>query len=123
MIPHESLLLRIFIANIGFIWGFYLACRIEFHSDERPDLGYDKHSKNIFWKVKYFSLKYLGEFLAKPICTCPICMSSIHSIIIYTLFVWYTGWDWRFIVGWLLYVPCLGFANYILSLIFNKMED
>lgn len=39
--------------------------------------------KMIFWKLRYWSLKYVGEFLSKPLFTCPTCMASVHSFYIY----------------------------------------
>lgn len=123
MIPHEDLLIRVVIGNILFIWGFYLSCRVDFHDDEKPEHGYIKESRMAFWKLKRWSLKNLGMFWSKPVCTCPICMASLHSIIIYGLFCYSINWDWRYCLGWLLYVPSLGALNYFISLITNKLES
>lgn len=40
----------------------------------------DEDSKNIFWFIKYYSKKWLGDYWSKPIASCPICMSSLHSL-------------------------------------------
>lgn len=40
--------------------------------------------KMIFWKLRFWSLKYFGSFWSKPLFTCPTCMSSVHS----TYFYW-----------------------------------
>lgn len=50
--------------------------------------GYDEQdgkivesSKMILWKVKYYSEKCFGQFLSKPIYSCPTCMASLHGVI------------------------------------------
>lgn len=42
-------------------------------------------SKMILWKLRYWSIEYLGEFWSKPILTCPTCQSSVHSLYVYWL--------------------------------------
>lgn len=39
--------------------------------------------KNILWKAKYYSLKYIGEWWSRPLMTCTICMSSVHGTVFY----------------------------------------
>ena len=46
--------------------------------------------KMIFWKLRYWSLKYLGELASKPLFTCPPCMASFHSLYFYWLIMPFT---------------------------------
>lgn len=40
-------------------------------------------SRMILWKFRRWAVSTFGEFWSKPICTCPPCMSSLHSTYIY----------------------------------------
>lgn len=42
-----------------------------------------EESKMFLWKIKYWSEKYLGEFWSKPVCNCPPCMASLHSLAVW----------------------------------------
>ena len=63
--------------------GFYKACSVEFVYDDEPKRGVIPETKMILWWVKYLSVRYLGKFWSKPICTCPPCMASVHSLYVY----------------------------------------
>jgi hypothetical protein len=66
------------IFNALEITGFYTAT---WYKQADPDKHEpEEDSKEVLWWVKYYSLKKLGEFWSKPICTCPPCMASLHSI-------------------------------------------
>lgn len=39
----------------------------------------DQHSKMVLWKVRRFIVNRFGEFWAKPLITCPVCMASVHG--------------------------------------------
>ena len=39
--------------------------------------------KMIFWQLRYYSLKYIGDFWSKPLFTCCTCMASFHSLYFY----------------------------------------
>lgn len=41
--------------------------------------------KMLLWPIRFYSIKWLGEYWSKPICTCLPCMASIHSL-----------WFWAF---------------------------
>lgn len=86
---HPALLidiLPVFIFNGLEIIGFYTA--VWYKQADTEDHDPIEESKMALWKIKFLSLKYLGEFWSKPVCTCPPCMSSLHSL-----------WYW-------LFVPC-----------------
>lgn len=38
---------------------------------------------NLLWKLKFYSLKYIGEYWSRPLLTCPVCMASFHTIWLY----------------------------------------
>lgn len=109
--------------NILWIWGFYAACKVDFHDDENPQLGYDKDSRMILWKVKKWSLKNLGTLWSKPVCTCPACMSSLHGVPFYIALFIILNLKWYFIFFMLIYCTCLAGVNYFISLFVNKLEQ
>jgi len=39
--------------------------------------------KELLWFVQWYSRKWIGEWWSKPICTCPVCMSSLHSLYVF----------------------------------------
>lgn len=49
----------------------------------------DTQFNMLFWWVRYYAIKYFGNWWSKPIITCPTCMASIHSIYFYFPFVYY----------------------------------
>lgn len=81
-----SVILEIFpvlILNALEITGFYIATW--YKQADPKDHQPEEETKMAFWWVKFYSLKWLGPFLSKPICTCPPCMASLHSL-----------WFWMF---------------------------
>lgn len=76
-------------------------------SNVRQKETINKESKEIFWFIKYYSKKWLGDYWCNPIACCPVCMSSLHS-----------AWGWIPIYSilpftwWLIYIH----AIYILAL-------
>lgn len=69
------------------IVGFYTATW--YKQADTEDHEPVEESKMALWKLKFFSLKFFGEFWSKPVCTCPPCMASLHSLW-YWLFVPFT---------------------------------
>ena len=63
----------------------------------------EEHSKMALWWVKYYSLKYLGEFWSKPVCTCPPCMASLHSL----WFWFFFPFSLKMLVVYLMYMLAL----------------
>lgn len=85
-------------ANARWIISFNRWCQYE------PDQGV----KMILWKVKVWSDKYLGDYLSKPVYSCPTCMASLHGIIpfIFT-YVIICGWNLLMIPVGLFYLGSL----------------
>lgn len=123
MIPYINLLIPIAIINILWIWGFNVACRVDMHDDENPNLGYNPSSRMIFWKVKVWSLKTFGAHGSKGLVTCPPCQSGIWSIPFFTAFILLAHLPWYSFLFILVYSPCLIAINYVLSLIIGKLES
>lgn len=38
---------------------------------------------NLLWKLKFWSLKYIGEYWTRPLLSCPVCQSSVWGTIFY----------------------------------------
>lgn len=64
-------------------------------------------NQQIFWKVKWYANKYLGEYWSKPFGGCLICMSGLWSLPVY--FAYYDN-----ILMWPLYAFALAGINRIL---------
>lgn len=94
-------ILPVFIFNGLAILGFYTA--VWYKQEDTEDHEPIEESKMALWKIKFLSLKYVGEFWSKPICTCPPCMSSLHSL-----------WYWVFVPWTIEYLIIYPF--YILAL-------
>jgi len=70
----------------------------------------DIQTKSIFWFVKFYGTKWVGETLMSPICGCVICMASVHSIYVYWFFHPLTIQN---VVMYIAYVFCLAGLNTI----------
>src|SRR5947207_9397678 len=95
------LLLNIFpllIFNALEITGFYTITW--YKQAEENEHTPDEKSKMALWWVKYYSLKVFGEFWSKPFCTCPPCMSSLHSLWFWLFF----PFNAQFLVLYIFYV-------------------
>jgi len=68
--------------------------------------------KMIFWKVRFWFLKNLGEFWAKPFVTCPTCMASVHSTYVYWLFMPFTIHS---LILYVIYIPMLAGVTSIVN--------
>lgn len=71
------------MGNALWIIAFNRACQYETtseigHRDDRFN-GINEETKMIFWRVKYYSEKWLGAFWSKPVYSCPTCMASLHG--------------------------------------------
>lgn len=69
----------IWVASL-FIYGLNFATDYN-HGDSFKDNGF----KNVLWRLRYWSLTYIGEYWSRPLFTCTICMSSVWGTIIYLL--------------------------------------
>jgi hypothetical protein len=105
---------HLFLLNSLWIWGLYIICNVEFlHED--PKMGVDEDSKEIFWFVKVWVVKKVGLWYSKPIITCPVCMSSIHSAYFYLPFLFLTGFTWIGLLTWIPYMICLAGFQYLIA--------
>jgi hypothetical protein len=122
MTPDLHLLIYFLILNAVGIWGFHIATEVDFLDDEYPDHGIVKDSKMILWWVKYWSVKKLGWFWSKPICTCPACMSSIHSTYFYAFFLYLVNFQTIWIAFYPMYILILAGINYFIGLVIEKLK-
>lgn len=84
-------LFQLALVNALIIYGLYNAAKFEWKNDSPYNINYktvkesdvDEDSKMIFWRARFYANKWFGEYWAKPIITCPICMASVHSTYIY----------------------------------------
>ena len=87
-------LLSIAFINSLMIIGLFNAATFDYchpddckeNADYCDDKCIDKYSKMILWRLRYYSIKYFGDFWSKPIITCQKCMASVHSIYVYFYF-------------------------------------
>lgn len=106
------------LLNCLWIIGFYVACdcetekrfeQIDVNTTKKYYICTDEGSKMILWRIKLFCLNTFGEFYSKPICTCPPCMASIHSL-------WYLAFmpfNLHFLALYPLYIVALCGLNYL----------
>lgn len=84
----DLMLMGIFNAMV--IFGVNKATFFEYcHPDDDAqfcdEYGVDKDSKMVGWWLRYYSLKWCGQFLSKPLFTCPPCMASVWGTLVYWL--------------------------------------
>lgn len=72
-----------FILTVSlFIYG------LNFAVDYQEDSNFQHNGfKNLLWFLKFYSLKYIGEYWTRPLFSCTICMSSFWTIFIYLVIV------------------------------------
>jgi len=86
------------------------------HSDDCNINKIIPKSTMIFWKVRYYGLKYLPMWLSKPLFECCTCMASIHSVYVY----WYM-YSWS-VENLIIYLVYIGFLGGLTTYIWNKIE-
>lgn len=111
---------KLFLLNILWIWGFYFACKVEFLDEDHPENGILPDSRNILWRIRYLAVKDFGWYWSKPICNCPPCMSSVHSIPFFGILCYLNGWG--FALLWPLWVLSLTAVNYFIAVSISKLE-
>ena len=119
-----SELLFILLINMLVIIGFNRATEFDFKQYKRGDkmttsrTRIEEGSKMIFWFIRFYSLKYLGKFWSKPICTCPTCMASVHSTYVYAFFLFMVHFQIEWIVFYPIYILALaGLSSIVNSLV------
>ena len=70
----ENFIVESLITSLS-ITGFYYATNYELDSKGNPT------EKNLFWFVRYYVDKIIGEPWGKPIILCPRCMASLWGIV------------------------------------------
>lgn len=72
-------------------------------------------SRQVLWFLRFYLVKFIGEYLTKPFFSCVACMASIHSIIPFVYYASLNDIPWYFIFA---YIPTLsGVTIFINSLI------
>ena len=81
------------ICNAVMITGIYWACVFDWKSEIELPIEITRRnatpemikpdSKMLLWKIRFVIFKIFGWKWSKPIITCPICMSSVHSTYVY----------------------------------------
>jgi len=69
----ENIIVESLITSLSII-GFYYATHYELDKNGNPA------EKNLFWFVRYYVDKIIGEPWGKPIILCPRCMASLWGI-------------------------------------------
>lgn len=83
--------LILLVLNSWYIYGLWFSAQFDFRKDtmyiiENKNMklsDVDRDSTMINWRLRYYSLKYFGEYWSKCIITCPPCMASVHSFYVY----------------------------------------
>jgi len=83
--------LILLVLNSWYIYGLWFSAQFEFRNDTQYAINMDKFtmedvdrdSTMILWRLRYYSLKYFGEYWSKCIIICPPCMASVHSFYVY----------------------------------------
>ncbi len=95
----------IFLVSM-FIFGLNFACDYEESEAFKQNGHY-----NLLWKLKFWSLKYIGEFWTRPLLTCPVCMASFWTTIAYAYY-YFGNYN---IIEWLVLVVVVAGFNRILK--------
>lgn len=107
-------LLLIIFSIIGFglmlhinsreIFGFYYSCKMDSQEHE---------GNEILWWLHAASKIYLGEKWTKPVCGCPVCMSSFHSFLFWIPIYILAPFSLWLIYIQAIYILVLAGVNYI----------
>ena len=106
------------IANALVIFGVNKATYFEYcHPEEDrefcTDEGVDKDSRMVLYKLRLWSLKYVGPFWSKPLFVCPPCMASVWGTMVYV----FTGWSILFLPVYILMLS--GLVTLINSIVYG----
>jgi hypothetical protein len=85
MVFPDNILLMLFI-NSMLIFGVYKLTDYEEEEIEKDGFKSTRITdKMLFWYVRYWCVRRIGEKWSKPICTCQPCMSSLWSFPVFWL--------------------------------------
>lgn len=90
---------------------------------EYEEVGSVIYNKSGFWFVRYYSIKFFGEFLSKTICTCSKCMATLHSIWGFAIFYFLFADSKLWLIAYPLYWFALSGVAHAISLKVGKMEN
>lgn len=117
----EAALILVFLFNAFAIIGINRATEYESINDEL--YGIVGESKSAFWWIRFYSLKYFGDFWTMTICSCPKCMATVHGTYFFAFFYFAYADSWT----WLLFYPMYWFAlsgfAHALNMGIGKLEN
>jgi hypothetical protein len=95
---------------IGCLFCIGIQAITEYEEDKNGNIS----DKMILWKLRFYSIKYLGVWLSKPLFLCLPCMASIVGTIIFFTFslVFFQN---VCIFAWPLYCITLSGLNYVIQ--------
>jgi len=112
------------LANSLYCIGLYKACSVELKIDNEPKHGVIEETKMILWWVRYYSHLYLGRFWTKPVCDCPPCMASLHSLYVFwPLVIYLYGFNPIQLLVYPVYVGALSAVNWMLINVIEAIES
>jgi hypothetical protein len=76
-------LLLLVVFNSLYIFGIKT---ITYYDVEVTDTQEKIIDKMVFWKLRYWSIKYIGVYWSKPLLLCTPCMASVHGLYFYFIF-------------------------------------
>lgn len=118
------LFFALLLVNSLYCIGFYKACQVELKVDDEPKHGVIEDTKMILWWVRYYSFLKLGKFWTKPVCDCPPCMASLHSIYVFwPLVIYFYGFHPIELVIYPIYVGALCATNWIVINVIEAIES
>lgn len=92
------------IAVSLFIYG------LQFAVDYQEATNFQENGfQNLLWRLKFYSLKYLGEYWTRPLFSCAICMASVH-----TTWLYFVLFDKYSLLQLLLSILCVAGLNRIM---------
>lgn len=119
-----TLFFTLLLTNSLYCIGLYKACQVAFNIDDEPNHGVIEDSKMILWWVRYYSYRYLGKFWTKPVCDCPPCMASLHSLYVFwPLVIYFYGFHHIELLIYCVFVGALCATNWIMINVIEAIES
>jgi hypothetical protein len=108
----ENIIIESIITSLAIV-GFYNATHYELDKNGNPT------EKNLFWFVRYYVDKYIGEPYGKPFILCPRCMASLWGITFHFLVFRHSCNGFRDLLLVVVFVMMVSTLN----VIFQKLTD
>lgn len=77
------------LLNSLYINGLFLVTNY-YEVDRKPI----KEGRMLLWRLRYYTVKLLGDFYSKPVIGCVTCMASLHSVLPFHYIHQVTGVSW-----------------------------